>query len=163
MAVRKPNWFSLPNEVTDVHLRELSSSEVRVILVLFRETRGWQRDAANISISDICEKAGLGKSSVSEACSSLQSKGLIRKTRQTATDGAYSATRYEVDFEDEIEAELEGGLVRPAGQGVVLESDKGSPEIGQGLSAGPDKHKEEIKSTKENIREEEINTPTKPR
>lgn len=149
MAIKKPNYFSFPNEVVDEHLKSLSGAELRILLLLFRETKGWRRDTTVLSISRIMELTGLGKSSICEASRSLEEKTLIKRTTQTTTDGAFSSTRYEIDFEEVV--------VQCSGQGLSTVADKGSPEIGQGLSGEPDTYKEEKQYTEE---QEETTTPT---
>lgn len=115
MAKRLPpaNFTAVPNELIDSHLPELSCSELKVILVLLRNTRGWHRDTHTISLAEMAQKTGMSRASCSTASDSLESRGLVSKAPQKTSDGAISATEYEVVFD----GENEGGGVQPAEQG----------------------------------------------
>ena len=80
----------IPNIVLDQYLRTLNASELKVLLVIIRQTNGWidkctgrRKTRDRITHSQFKEKTGLCSKIISKATKSLVLKGLI-----TVTDGA---------------------------------------------------------------------------
>jgi hypothetical protein len=80
----------IPNIVLDQYLRTLNASELKVLLVIIRQTNGWidkrtgkRKTRDRISHSQFKDKKGLCTKIISKATQSLVLKGLI-----TVTDGA---------------------------------------------------------------------------
>jgi len=72
---RIPQWFFglVP---------ELTEPELKVMLVIYRHTLGWNRDFDNLSYSQLQEEAGIGsRNTISKVLKNLERRGLI--TRQT--------------------------------------------------------------------------------
>lgn len=77
----------VPNELFDTHLKHLTPSELKLILIILRQTYGWINKATGtrktrdrISHSQFITKTGLSRRVISKALSSLQSKNLIAIT-----------------------------------------------------------------------------------
>jgi len=76
----------VPNEVFDVHLSQLSFSELKILLYIIRQTYGWitkngkrkQRD--RITYGQFMSKTGLSRRIISETVQSLIVKHLIKVT-----------------------------------------------------------------------------------
>jgi DNA-binding transcriptional regulator YhcF (GntR family) len=78
------NRTGVPNAVFDIHLKHLGYAELKVLLVIIRQTYGWvdkrtrtHKEWDWISRRFFAKKTNLSLRSVSEAISSLFSKGLI--------------------------------------------------------------------------------------
>ena len=79
------NVTPVPNALFDTHLPTLKPAELKVILVIIRQTLGWFDQATNqrkkwdwISHSQFKTKTGLSNKAVSSAVESLVSRDLIR-------------------------------------------------------------------------------------
>lgn len=97
MRVNKPNYTQLPNSVLD-NMSEFSDAELRVVLLACRQTFGWQRERAKLSVSFFAKGTGMSGQGVSNAIKSLLEKNLIERF----TDGdsfAYQVTVSDDDFE----------------------------------------------------------------
>ena len=73
----------IPNLVFDTHLPSLSEKELKVLLIILRQTVGWvkngkRKDRDWISHRYFITKTGLSRKSVSQAVSLLIKKKLIR-------------------------------------------------------------------------------------
>lgn len=74
------NRWSQFNGFVDATLRDLTPSEVRVWLVLFRDVKS--TGTAKTGQSDIARRAGLSQRMVRYALTSLVKKGLVKVVRQ---------------------------------------------------------------------------------
>lgn len=76
----------IPNSILDKELKQLSGTELKVFLVILRQTIGWTDGKGNrkerdwISYTFFTEKAGVSRKSVSVAIQSLIEKNLIVKS-----------------------------------------------------------------------------------
>jgi len=80
----------IPNIVLDQYLRTLSASELKILLVIIRQTNGWidartgkRKTRDRISHSQFKEKTGLCSKIISKATQSLVLKGLITVSDQS--------------------------------------------------------------------------------
>ncbi|WP_299676162.1 replication protein [uncultured Dokdonia sp.] len=78
------NRTGVPNEVFDIHLQHLGYAELKVLLVIIRQTYGWvdkqtgsHKSRDWISRQFFVKKTGLSKRAVSKAIAGLQGKNLI--------------------------------------------------------------------------------------
>jgi phage replication O-like protein O len=83
----KKNFTPTPNILFDQFLKELSNSEIKILLVIIRQTNGWidkktgkRKGRDRITYSQFIKKTGLSRRIISEAISSLCKKELIRIT-----------------------------------------------------------------------------------
>ena len=80
-----PNTTPVPNALFDVHLRDLKVAELKMLLVVVRQTLGWYDSTAAkgrkekdwISNSQLLNKTGCSRRSVCSAMDALVSKGLV--------------------------------------------------------------------------------------
>lgn len=75
-------YTSVPNHFLDVSLKMLKEVELKVLLVITRQTIGWQKQSDWIATSQMCERTGACKKAVLAAVKALTAKGLIRIKRE---------------------------------------------------------------------------------
>ena len=90
----KPNTTQVPNDILDHWLPRLKHAELAVLLVVVRQTYGWQKNKDCISISQFVEKTGLSERSVQEAARSLVAHGVIEKRLNAAKNGRSVPSTY---------------------------------------------------------------------
>src|SRR5213595_3815784 len=95
---QRPNYTSVPDEVFDELLFELTGSELKVLLYIIRRTFGFKRDSDNISLKQMVagirtrdgrtldRGTGLSKKSVLQALRSLDERNLIETERRRSVD-----------------------------------------------------------------------------
>lgn len=83
----KENFTPTPNILFDQFLKELNNSEIKILLVIIRQTNGWvdkktgkRKDRDRITYSQFIKKTGLSRRIISEAINSLSKKELIKIT-----------------------------------------------------------------------------------
>jgi phage replication O-like protein O len=79
--ISAPNHTQTPNICFDEIFKTLKEGELRVILVLIRQTFGWHKPFDRISLSQLAEKSGMERKSVCRSLNSLIQKNLVRKTK----------------------------------------------------------------------------------
>lgn len=79
-----PNWTQVPNVVLD-NLDIVSDAELRVLLVVIRQTVGWHRNRHKLSISFLARATDMSTQGVINATRSLIDRHLI--TRHASGDG----------------------------------------------------------------------------
>lgn len=84
-----PAYTQIANDLLDGHIKELSEAELKVLLVIFRQTLGYHRTKKDLSISYLVEATGLSKSSVINASQSLEDKEHIEAVRQSGKSTVY--------------------------------------------------------------------------
>lgn len=78
----RSNYTKIPNLLLEkLYSSDLTSRELKVCLLILRETFGWQKDSAPMTRKIISLKTGIHLSHVSKIVSSLASKGLVRVDR----------------------------------------------------------------------------------
>lgn len=94
------NFTTTPNIIFDILLRELSFSELKIILVIIRQTEGWinkktgnRKERDRISYSQFKEKTGLSRRSISKAINSLSRRSLIVITDKSGNNLDASSQR----------------------------------------------------------------------
>ena len=83
----RDNFTRTPNILFDQLLRELNNSELKILLVIIRQTYGWiynktngRKERDRISHSQFILKTGLSRRIISETIKSLSQKNLIEIT-----------------------------------------------------------------------------------
>jgi phage replication O-like protein O len=86
----EPNYTQVPNSLLD-GMADLSEPELRVALVVCRQTFGWHREKAVMSITYLMQATGMSSPAVVKACRTLEEKGLLvkQKTKQFKGSNAY--------------------------------------------------------------------------
>ena len=85
------NSTPVPNEVFDYYLKILSPSELKVLLVIIRQTIGWienkkykkRKTTDWISHTQLVQKTGYSRKAIGQAISALTTKNLIIVTDYT--------------------------------------------------------------------------------
>ena len=87
MMYQQTTYF--PNILVDTHLPNLTESEIKMILVIIRQTNGWvdkktglRKTRDRISHGQFMKKTGLCRRVISKTLQNLVSKGLIQVTCQ---------------------------------------------------------------------------------
>ena len=75
-------YTKIPNTVFDV-LPELSGTQTKVLLAIYRATAGWQRETASLSLSTLAKMTGASVRQISDALSHLESRRLIEQVYST--------------------------------------------------------------------------------
>src|ERR1700732_1738686 len=76
----KPNYTQTPNEFFDEIAITLKEGELRVLLVIMRQTFGWgNKQWDRISISQLMQKTGMKRDAVVRSTKSLVEKKLVTK------------------------------------------------------------------------------------
>ncbi|MCA0354690.1 MAG: replication protein [Chloroflexi bacterium] len=78
MTIAPPNYTQTPNEILDL-LCEMSEAEMRVTLAICRETFGWHRPTAKLSISDLELLTGLSRQGVLNGLAAGADRGTIQR------------------------------------------------------------------------------------
>jgi phage replication O-like protein O len=73
----KPNYTQTPNAFFDEIAPNLKEGELRIMLVLIRQTYGWMKPWDRISISQLMKKSGMERKAVCNAVKSLEEKNLL--------------------------------------------------------------------------------------
>lgn len=81
MRISAPNYTQAPNVFFDELFKTLTEGELRIVLVLVRQTFGWHKEYDKISLSQISKKTGMERKSVCRCIASLIKKGLIEKKK----------------------------------------------------------------------------------
>ena len=81
------NYTPTPNILFDKLLKELSNSELKILLVIIRQTNGWidkkttkRKEKDRITYNQFIKKTGLSRRIISKAINSLSDMGLIKIT-----------------------------------------------------------------------------------
>ena len=78
-----PNFTRIPNQVMACLEREdFSTRELRILMVIIRETLGWGRAFAELSMSDIAKRTNISQPKIPAAISELEGRGAIIRERQ---------------------------------------------------------------------------------
>jgi len=72
-------YTQVPNSILDVKLKDLKSSELKILMLICRKTFGYQKRKDSISLSQMTKYTGLTKSTVIEAVRGLEKKDIIQK------------------------------------------------------------------------------------
>ena len=78
--MRYQQTTQVPNEILDTYLPVLKEAELKLLLVIIRQTFGWRKVKDRISHSQLIDKTGLAKRTVTEGLTSLCEKDLIEIT-----------------------------------------------------------------------------------
>lgn len=104
MKIPTPNYTQSPNVLFDEVFKTLKEGELRVVLVLIRQTFGWHKLADRISLSQMAEKTGMERKSVARSLLSLIEKGLVEKFKfgKSGQQRCYYSLALEKDPEEEV-------------------------------------------------------------
>lgn len=77
MAISKPNYTQIPNDILDNYMNQLSGAGIKVLLKICRNTFGWQKEKDKISLSQLVDSTGLCRQSALDAVKELIKIDLI--------------------------------------------------------------------------------------
>lgn len=77
-AFPEPNYTQTPNDFFDM-LPEMESSEVRVTLVMIRQTFGFHRSGFKMGIGKLAEAAGLSRNAAKDGAIAAEKRGTFRR------------------------------------------------------------------------------------
>jgi len=89
----------VPNKLFDIYLKSLSAKELKVLLVVVRQTLGWvdsngkRKERDWMSQKFLANKTGLSPKSVSQGIELLVTKNLIRATSEEGDELWYASER----------------------------------------------------------------------
>lgn len=105
MSVPRPNYTQTPNALYDL-MPQMKEAELRVTLAIVRETFGWHRETARLSISKLQKLTGLSRQGVINGTESGIERGTI--IREKEGDGyLYSLCVNEVDTDSQLVNEVD--------------------------------------------------------
>ncbi|HAZ00589.1 MAG: hypothetical protein A2W90_04880 [Bacteroidetes bacterium GWF2_42_66] len=83
----KEGYTPIPNIIFDQQLKNIGSSELKILLVIIRQTYGWvdkktgkRKEKDRISYTQFARKTGLSRKTISKGISLLSKKNLIKIT-----------------------------------------------------------------------------------
>jgi hypothetical protein len=76
---KSPNHTQIPNDFFEM-IPNMSEAELRVTLIMLRETRGWHRDAAKVGKQELADRSGLSFNGVTAGCEDAEIRGTFRRT-----------------------------------------------------------------------------------
>jgi len=81
-AFPEPNYTQTPNDFFGM-LPDMESSEVRVTLVMIRETFGYHRETFKMGIGKLADAAGLSRNAAKDGAESAEKRGTFRRVNPT--------------------------------------------------------------------------------
>ena len=79
----RPNFTQVPNKLFDEMLPTLKEGELRVLMIVMRQTFGWgNKEWDRISLSQLMKKTGMERMAVCRAVKSLVQKGIMSKKKE---------------------------------------------------------------------------------
>lgn len=82
-SFQSPNYTQTPNDFFDM-LPEMEHSEVRVTLVMIRQTFGFHRDGFKMGIGKLAKAAGLSRNAAKDGAEAAEKRGTFRRTNPEA-------------------------------------------------------------------------------
>jgi hypothetical protein len=80
---QSPNYTQVPNDFFDM-IPDMSDTELRVTLIMIRETIGYHRDAAKVGIAELGRRTGLSYNGAAAGCDSAGERKTFRRTNPEA-------------------------------------------------------------------------------
>jgi len=78
-AFPEPNYTQVPNDFLKM-LPEMESSEVRVTLVMMRQTFGFHRDGFKMGLDELAAAAGISRNAAKDGAEAAEKRGTFRRT-----------------------------------------------------------------------------------
>lgn len=82
-SIQAPNYTQTPNEIFDL-MPEMEDTELRVTMAIVRETFGWHKESAKLSLNNLVKLTGLSKPGVIAGINAGIDRGTIRKIEDGA-------------------------------------------------------------------------------
>lgn len=98
MSFEIPNYTQIPNHILDNLLMELSGSELKILLFIFRKTFGFHKTRDRISLSQIKKHTGVARDKINPCVQRLIEMNLIIK--ESDGENGSMDTYYEISFKE---------------------------------------------------------------
>lgn len=72
-------WTQTPNFIYDL-MPEMKEAEIKVVMLIVRQTIGWQRESVSLSVSDFKRMTGLAQASVVSGIKAALDHGILERT-----------------------------------------------------------------------------------
>jgi phage replication O-like protein O len=72
-----PNYTQTPNDLFDEMLPDMGLSELKVVLVIIRKTKGWHKERDRISLSQLMKLTGLSRQGVLDGILRAMQRGIV--------------------------------------------------------------------------------------
>lgn len=108
---KSPNHTQTPNDLFDEYLSVMGEAELKVVLALIRETLGFHRRKAKMSLTQLQKATGMSRQGVLNGAENAEKRGLI--SRKSAPNG----TSWVVNVVDHPHQEKEPEVVNVVDQG----------------------------------------------
>ncbi len=100
MRIPRLNHTQVPNIIVDNIMKNLSGSELKVLLIVCRKTIGWQKIDDDISQTQFMEIGGLSRNGAKSAIKSLLNKQLIR-AKLSAGGNPHDISNFEINYDSQ--------------------------------------------------------------
>ena len=144
-AFPEPEYTQTPNKFFDT-LPDMYDSEVRVTLVMIRQTFGFHRDGFKMGVGKLADAAGLSRQGALDGAQAAEKRGTFRRTNPneiTEAEWELVVTLYSVDTPS-------SQLIPP------LYSVEGSPQVGRGQVGVKEILKKDSKDLRGGLTEKEV-------
>lgn len=137
MAFQSPNYTQTPNDFFTM-IPDMSDAELRVTVVMIRQTFGFHRDGFKLGVTKIAKAAGLSRQGTLDGAAAAEKRGTFRRTNPEAITEAEWELVVSLYSVDDPSTELipplqpvEGYPLLAGGQVGVKERIKKSPKEGE--------------------------------
>lgn len=72
-------WTQTPNFIYDL-MPDMKEAEIKVVMVIVRETIGWQKESVSLSLSDFERLTGMARASVNSGIQAAIQRGILERT-----------------------------------------------------------------------------------
>lgn len=130
-----PNYTQSPNDFFDM-IPDMSDAELRVTLVMIRNTFGWHKTEFKMGVSKLADAAGLSRQGALDGASAAEKRGTFRRLNPEAITEA----EWELVTLNPVEGTplaSRGGTLNPVEDSLGLKKDK---KISKESSLTPEQH-----------------------
>lgn len=75
-----PEFTQVPNRFFDMLSEDMESSEVRVTLIMIRQTFGFHRDSFKMGLGKLADAAGISRNAAKDGAEAAEKRGTFRRT-----------------------------------------------------------------------------------
>jgi len=100
-----PNHTETPNDLFDVHLKDMGEAELKVVMAIVRLTRGFHKDTVKASISKLTNITGLSKQGVIDGAKEAEKHGFIIKIGGEKGE----KNQWQLNYSDEVVNQVDNG------------------------------------------------------
>jgi phage replication O-like protein O len=153
------------NSLFDKVMRDVSPNAYKILMTIFRKTRGWNKDTDSISYSQLREFTGIGSNAtVQRALKELEGKGHIFIIKGDEGFGdSYMALNPDYDTDqDTVTETVKGGVTETVNtKDILLNKKHGEEKTSPNVKEKADEFLDELKERKSDIRLKKTDLPDK--